>query len=375
MNAHIKVCHFTSAHKADDIRIFHKECVSLAEAGFDVYLVAANTAEATVKGVRIVNAESPKGGRFSRMLHTAKTVYEKALSLDADIYHFHDPELLRYALRLKRKGKKVIYDAHENVPKQIMAKFWINKYLRKTVSRVFERFENRVARRIDQVITATPYIRDRFLAVNPNTEDINNFPLLSELVHTPDWDAKQRECCYIGGITKVRGLGEVVESLNYLDNVKLNLAGSFDNESFKQELTSKSAWKNVIFHGYVGRKEVAEILSRSRVGIITSWPLPNHLDSLAIKMFEYMSAGIPVVCSNFPMWVQMVNEHQFGMCVDPEDPKAVAAAVQFYLDNPEEAKRTGEIGRQAVFEQFNWSIEEKKLLEVYRKLSAKLTGK
>lgn len=373
----IKVCHFTSAHNASDIRIFHKECVSLAQAGYEVYLVAANTEEKVLQGVQIISADIPSSGRISRMVKTSKAVYKKALSLDADIYHFHDPELLRFALRLKRKGKKVIYDSHENVPKQIMAKIWIPKLLRKRISVSFEKFENRVARRIDAVVTATASIRNRFVIINPNSIDVNNYPLMSELTEESNWESKLNEICYIGGITKIRGLGEVVGSLSYLEDVRLNLAGNFSqgDTEFENELRSKPEWEKVNELGYVDRPTVISIMQRSKVGIITSWPLPNHLESLAIKMFEYMSAGIPVVCSDFPMWKAMVEEDQFGICVNPLDPKEIASAVQKLINDPELSIQLGKNGRKAILEKFNWGIEEKKLIGLYKKIEPRILSK
>lgn len=366
----MKVCHFTSAHNADDIRIFHKECISLANAGHEVYLVAANTEEKTLKDVHIVSASIPASGRISRMIKTSKAVYKKALSLDADIYHFHDPELLRFALRLKRKGKKVIYDSHENVPKQIMAKTWIPKLIRKPISVLFKWYENYVVRRIDAVVTATASIRKRFVLVNSNSIDVNNYPLLHELVEETRWEEKKNEICYIGGITKIRGLGEVVESLSFLDTLRLNLAGNFsqDDSEFENQLKSNPSWSKVNELGYVDRQGVSSIMQRSKVGIITSWPLPNHLESLAIKMFEYMSAGIPVVCSNFPMWQEMVNADKFGICVNPLDPKEIAGAVQKLIDNPDLSIELGQNGRKSIVEKFNWAIEEKKLIALYDKI-------
>ena len=103
----IKVCHMTSAHGPEDVRIFHKECVSLARAGYDVYLVERGDSYEK-NGVHIVGVGQPSGGRLSRMTSFAKKVYQAALALDADIYHFHDPELLPYGLKLKRDRKSVV---------------------------------------------------------------------------------------------------------------------------------------------------------------------------------------------------------------------------------------------------------------------------
>lgn len=365
----VKVCHFTSAHPSDDVRIFHKECVSLAEAGFDVYLVAANAEEKTVDDVKIVSANVPKTGRFSRMLKTSRAVYKKARSLDADIYHFHDPELLPYAWMLKRKGKKVIYDAHEDVPKQILGKFWINKHLRTTVAVSFRTFENIVARRLDYVFTATPFIRDRFAKINRQSTDINNFPLLSELLDETDWNTKANEVCYIGGITQIRGSEQLVDSMELLPEVRLNLAGNYSPASFEKLLKSKPGWKQVNEYGFVSRKETAEIMAKSRVGIVTFLPLPNHVDAQPNKMFEYMSAGIPVIGSDFPLWKDILVKNDCGICVDPENPEAIAAAVKTLFTDPEKAKAMGQNGRKAVMDHYNWSAQASRMVAIYDELA------
>lgn len=367
----IKVCHMTSAHPADDVRIFHKECVTLAKAGFQVYLVAANAREEVVNGVQIVSANVAPSGRFSRMLNTTKAVYEKAIALDADIYHFHDPELLRFALRLKRKGKKVIYDAHEDVPKQIMGKFWINKYIRKSTSKSFEIFENFVVKKLDYVLSATPFIRDRFSEINENSVDINNFPLLIELQEESDWNSKKNEICYIGGISQIRGIEELVHAMDYLEGVKLNIAGKFSQASFEQRLKSTSAWKDkVIEFGFVSRKETAQIMANSKIGIVTFLPLPNHVDAQPNKMFEYMSAGIPVIGSRFPLWEEILIKNDCGICVDPENSFEIAEAIKFLLSNPEKSRQMGKNGRKNILEKYNWEAEGKKLVAIYENLVA-----
>lgn len=361
----IKVCHFSSAHPNDDVRIFLKECSTLAEAGFEVYLVTANGVEETVNGVRKVTASVPPTGRFSRMLKTSRAVYKKALSLDCDIYHFHDPELLPYGLKLKRRGKKVIYDAHEDVPKQILGKFWINKYLRKTVATSFRTYENYVAKRLSYIFTATPFIRDRFVQINPNTIDVNNFPLLSELAEETAWEQKKNEICYIGGISQIRGIAELVDAMEHLPDVRLNLAGSFSQSSFEAQVKEKAGWSQVNAYGHVSRKETAQIMSQSRVGMVTFLPLPNHVDAQPNKMFEYMSAGIPVVGSDFPLWNDILVKNDCGLCVDPENPQAIADAVKVLFADPEKARQMGQNGRKAVLERYNWTAEGKKMVEVY----------
>ena len=369
MSKKLKVCHFTSAHPAEDIRIFHKECVSLAKAGHEVYLVSAHSGNKKIKGVQFVGVNSPKRGRIGRMLITTREVYKKAKSLEADVYHFHDPELLFFANRLKRAGKIVIYDAHEDVPRQIMAKFWIPKLFRKIISISIEKFENSIARKLNAVVVSTPYIRERFIKINSNTVDICNYPLMQELVKSSNWEEKHNEICYVGGLSEVRGIKQLIDSLAFIPSIRLNLAGAFSNVALEQDVKARKTWKNVEFYGYVGRDELLSVFQRSKIGLVTLLATPNHVNSLPIKMFEYMGAGIPVISSDFPYWKDIVESNKCGICVDPNDPEAIAKGVQFLLDNQEEAREMGKNGRLAIIEKYNWEIEEKKLLDVYQSLS------
>ena len=127
----MKVCHITTVHKVYDVRIFHKQCCSLKKRGFNVSLIAPNAQEKEKEGVKIIGIHPLKENRIYRIFKLSKIAYQLAIETNDDIYHFHDPELLRIGLKLRKKGKKVIYDAHEDLPRQILTKHWINPFLRK----------------------------------------------------------------------------------------------------------------------------------------------------------------------------------------------------------------------------------------------------
>jgi glycosyltransferase involved in cell wall biosynthesis len=303
------------------------------------------------------------------MTKTVNQVLEKALEIDADIYHFHDPELLKIVKKLKRKGKKVIYDVHEDLPRQILAKHWIPIVFRKAISFVTEKYENRRGSTCDGIVAATPFIRDRFLKVNTNTIDVNNYPILKELLLDYDYNSKvEDEICYVGGITRVRGIIELINSLDGL-NVRLLLAGTFLEDGLREECRKMNSWNKIEELGFLNRDEVKEVYLRSKLGLVTLHPIINYLDSLPVKMFEYMAAGLPVIASDFPFWKSIVEDNNCGLCVDPLDSKALADGIMFLLNNPEEAKVMGENGKKMVKEKYNWTIEEVKLLSFYKELN------
>lgn len=362
------VAHLTSVHPRYDTRIFVKMCSSLARNAYRVSLVVADgEGDSSRNNIDILDVGVSEG-RLTRMLKTTRRIFKKAKLLDCDIYHLHDPELIPVGLKLKRLGKKVIFDAHEDYPKQLLGKPYLNPRTKIILSKAFALYERRVCGKFDAVITATPFIRDKFLQINPNTVDINNFPLLHELSNSGNWSYKQNEVAYVGGISKIRGIQEMVQAMALTQGVRLNLAGKFSEPTVEIEMKQYEAWLKVNQLGLLSRQRIKEVLSKSIAGLVTLLPAPNYLDALPVKMFEYMSAGLPVIASDFPLWREIVEENQCGLCVDPLHPKAIGEAIQYVTDHPGEAKQMGENGRKAVTEKYNWPIEEEKLLTLYKEL-------
>jgi glycosyltransferase involved in cell wall biosynthesis len=366
-----KICHLTSVHHRNDTRVFYKEIASIAKAGYHVSVIVADgKGDETREGYDIIDVGRSKN-RINRILFSTRKVYKKAIEIDADVYHFHDPELLFTGKKLKKKNKKVIYDAHEDVPKQILSKYWINATLRRFISTWVENFENKICSKLDLIITATPFIRERFLKVNPNTIDINNFPILNSSQSVGQWKNKKRAVCYIGSITEVRGVYEMVESFSKTDDVVFHLAGTYSPEDFRRKLQDSDGWKNVKEYGFVKRDQADEIMDQCIAGLVTLHPIINYLDSLPVKMFEYMSAGIAVIASNFPNWMEIIEENKCGICVDPKDPQKITEAITYLMNNQEKAQEMGARGFNLVQEKFNWENEKVKLLDSYKKLAEK----
>ncbi|MCQ6264422.1 glycosyltransferase family 4 protein [Fictibacillus sp. WQ 8-8] len=377
VNVAVKICHLTSVHPADDIRIFVKECRSLALAGHDVYLIAPNTENKIIDGVKVVGVSSTASNRYSRMIAAAKSVYQAAIEVDADVYHFHDPELMIIGLLLKKKGKKVIYDVHEDVPEQVLSKQWIPKLLRKNISVSVKKMEKYAASRFDAVVTATPTITKRFKTYNASTVTVHNFPILQELMGNPSEShtAKRKEnsFLYIGGITELRGIKEMVSAIEVLNGQgkqgELVLAGKFAPEQLEQEMKQQKGWSHVDHKGWLSRNEVKDVLDESTAGLVLIRPEPRYMVSYPIKLFEYMAAGLPSIASNFPLWEDFVIGNHCGLCVDPLDPDAVADAMRWIMEHPEEAKQMGENGRKAVIEKYNWEKESQELVALYERLA------
>lgn len=360
-----KVCHMTSAHGPEDERIFHKECVSLARAGYEVYQVSQGKSYEK-GGVHIVGVGELPAGRLARMTSFTKKVYQAALALDADLYHFHDPELLPYGLKLKKKGKKVIFDSHEDTLQSILEKEWIPSPIRKVMRLWFKCQQEKVCKRIDAVVVVTPHQVDFFKPLNPQTVQVSNFPMLEEA--PPSAASRPEVLTFAGGISRQWNHHTVIKALEELPECRYLLCGP-GSDSYLQELQALPAWERVQYMGTIPHERVAGLLAGGGVGMALlspGWNTGWYNGTMGnTKIFEEMMAGLPVVCTDFTLWREFVDRWRCGVCVNPEDPAAVAAAVQYLLDHPEEARQMGENGRRAVKEEFNWGVEEKKLLALY----------
>lgn len=357
-----RICHMTSAHPWNDIRIFVKECQSLASAGYEVFLVCEGI-DREDSGVHIVGCGKKPSSRRERMRGFAKKVYERAVGLNCDIYHFHDPELLPYGVKLKRLGKKVVFDSHEDVPGQILDKEWLPFPVRKIVSVVYKIYETNCVKQFDAVVTATPHIAELFEGRARKIMDINNFPKLDDIVfHEKDFNERENIVCYAGGINELRGEKIMLDSMRDMD-CKLIMAGDYnENEVFLNKPN------NVTYLGRINRAEINELYGKAIAGLVLLMPNPNYYWSRPIKMYEYMAAGLPFICSDFPLWKKVVEKTGAGICVSIDNIGEVKAAIDYLMTHREEAQQMGRRGRRYVVEEYNWSIEEAKLLKLYKQL-------
>lgn len=366
-----KIVHLTSAHPRYDTRIFIKQCSSLAAHGYDVTFVVADGKADECKGGVMIVSVGYLHGRLRRMFKTTRRVLEKAIKLDADVYHLHDPELIPIGVKLKQLGKRVIFDSHEDYPADIRDKPYINYFARTIVSKIYQIYERLSLKKFDAVIGATPLIKDKLSTINVNTVNINNYPIIGELMFdlVGNWSSRQHQVCYVGAISRFRGICELVHALEFsTTNTRLQLGGKFGEAEVESEIKEYAGWQYVDELGFLDREAVSVMLSRCMAGLVTFHPLSNHVNAQPNKMFEYMSAGIPVIASNFPFWKEIIEGNACGLCVDPLDPKAIAEAIDFIIKNPDRAKQMGENGKLAVQARYNWDIEAANLLKLYAKL-------
>lgn len=370
----MKICHVTSAHDSDDFRIFYSECCSLASQGDDVYLVAHGESREE-KGVHVIGAGVKPDSRKERMTTFAKKVVEKALSLDCELYHLHDPELMQFIPKIAKKGKKVVFDSHEDYKYLMLAKEWIPKPLRGIVSAIYTGFEHHVCKYLDGYIACYHWTEERVKKWVPNIKLVFNYPEWKPVDYEKSRTEDKKYFCYAGGIADQWMHENVIKAVSAVPDASYLLAGSLSDE-YGKALTELDEWKAVDYLGRVKYTELPTLMySKSIAGMCLLDYIPQcmgHIGNLSnTKLFEYMVNGLPVICTDFDLWKGVVEEHKCGICVNPHDIKAISDAITWMINNPDEAAEMGKRANEAVRTEYNWENTSKGLFEVYNYIKNK----
>lgn len=374
----MRIAHLTISHRHLDVRIFMKEARTAAAAGHDVHVLAPGPAPEPQDGVQF--HELPEGiGRttayFWRVLHHYPAILRSARAVQADVYQVCDPILIPLALVLKRRGARIVYDVHEERRLQAITKYRAagRPIVGLLSSLLWWALEVAGRRRIDQFVGATPAIAAQLPPAR--TVILCNFPLLDEFPRSDaqPYGERPNTVVYSGGMNKYRGIKEAVEAMGLLPqelDARLILLGTFSraNPGFREELEALDGWARVDYREHVPREEMAPLVAGARVGLSPLQPRREHLVALGNKMFEYMAAGIPQVCSDFPLLREIVDEAGLGVGADSTDPVAIAAAIRRLLEHPGEAEAMGRRAREAVEDRYNWESQAPALLELYEAL-------
>ncbi|KJR45700.1 glycosyl transferase, group 1 [Desulfosporosinus sp. I2] len=373
----MKVCILTTAHSPFDERIFHKEAKSLAEAGYEVVIIAPYEKSEQKEGIRI-QAVPPLSSRMDRIWRL-KSLYKLALHESADIYHFHDPDLIPVALWLSRKQRKpVVYDVHEYYGDSLLTRYWVPRPLRKIVARTVDRFEKWSARSFAGIITVNSHMAELFHRVNPEGEILHNYPLLRQFNFSRPEKLKPPVLLYLGGINRERGLEVILRAMTQVrkkyPEAVCELVGPVDTMDMGPEFSDLSPWLergNVRLRGKVPYEQVPEILAQSSIALVPLLPTLNYLKAIPVKLLEYMAAGLPVIGSQFGYIEEIIAKNQCGLLAKPGDPESLSQAICTLLEDPEKALDYGQKGWDAFHREYTWEKEQRKLLELYERILKK----
>ena len=251
---------------------------------------------------------------------------------------------------------------------QLQHKPYLPEFITKVIAKLYVPYERFIVKRIDGVVFPC-LVRGKnpFAGKCGHLAIINNVPLLREFEEIGERPSNTGfSACYVGGLRSDRGIMQDVLACNQAE-ITLRLGGLPSSLEFQQQLECADEKHLVEFCGQLDRAQVSALLQHSYVGLVTELNVGqnNQLDNLPTKTYEYMAAGLPVIISKSEYVDALIKKYLFGISVDPENVDEMAGAIRYLLDHPDEARQMGENGRRAVKEEFNWGVEEKKLLALY----------
>ena len=371
-----KVVHLTTVHHPFDTRIYHKECLSLHKAGYNVSLIVAlankkNGEEVVTKdGIRLIATKKRKS-RLARMILSTWKTYRLAKKENADYYHFHDPELLWVGWLLKNKNNHVIYDVHEDYYTGILQKDYLKRPIKKIVAKLYDIIEKFFIKCMD-IALAEKYYQERY----PEGKQILNYPILDQtlLQVKRNTEKPSNTLIYTGNVTEVRGSYLHAKLPKLPSKSEVYFYGKCDRSiAERMNAMAGSASDRLHFTGidrFVEREDIDQAyLEKNWLAGLAIFPPTEHYKRKELtKFFEYMTAGIPIICSNFPVWQKFIDRYRCGLTVDPNNPEEWEQAINYLKNYPDERQEMIANGRRAIKNELNWQAEEEKLLTWYYRL-------
>ena len=394
-----KICMLADSHDLYDDRIYWKEAVTLARAGYEVHFVLAAEEDdrgTTAEGIRFVRlrrdrfpgrpvrnylAKRMAGGLYDRM-------FREAAQVAADVYHIHDLKVNRLGTGLRKLAHhpRIVYDVHEPYPENILD-YWprrgLKGLLRRPAALLTRHWERRAAAGYDLIITTEENLCDRFRAYYPGkpVEVVYNYTDLPPAQEGGTSPAKAYDAIYTGGITVHRGAMKILEATRAAREVKPDIRILFLGTFFPPELREEmeayirehGLAEHVTLKDAVPYREVTEYYLKSRIGLGIFLPIRTHRIILQIKIFEYLNFGLPILGSHFGHIARIIGEHDCGLVVDPQDPQAIADAMLQLLNDPVRYGSMAANGMAAARAHFRWENMATHLLGLYGKLTADRT--
>lgn len=302
-----------------------------------------------------------------------------------DIVHCTHIMLLPLAVLLgKSRRAKIVYDVHEFHLEETAERLPI---LLRWLVPLLRRLEAWCVRSADGVLTvdsADDQLENRYRKYNDNVAALYNVPDLDysfddkKLRHVHRQYEGRQVVLYVGGLSSAKGALQAIEVARLViqraPDALFLFIGVFHGDtesSFWERVADYQLDKHVEFISWLPYNEMLHYLTVSKVGLVLHQPVPRYQllgKGNGRKAFTYMQFAVPIVAPEFGDVGQVVREEQCGLLVKTTAPKDVANAVIYLLEHPQEARALGERGRKAVQEKYNWGIERRKLLEVYRRL-------
>ncbi|HYF67662.1 MAG TPA: glycosyltransferase [Ohtaekwangia sp.] len=373
-------------HEWDDDRIYQRACLGLARNGLDVHLVATGqrTVEEAISPSVTVHLIKPRKG-IKRRYFSSKEAITISIKVEADIYHFHDPDLLPHIKRLKSKLPQavVIYDIHENY----VARFYqwrIPVIVKPLFSELFRRFELQIIRQIDGFSAVSESLASLFKSTEKPYVIVRNSVDISRLAEINlDTQKFDHPVIYTSGSNSDdRNIFNTVKALPLIlkthSNVQMMFVGKYVGNA-KEQLTRLAHDLNVKDRLVLGDMLPWEDnfirTAKAFCGCVFYKKNANNDVTIPNRIYEYMYCGIPVVASDYPELRKIVETANCGILVNADDPNSIAAAINLLLSDMPNAAELGKNGRKAIQEIYGYHNDLATMIKFYSTLKFSRSAK
>ncbi len=363
------ICQLASGHSVEDERILHRMARTAAHYGYRSAYAVPHDGTAACPGVELVPCPRTARTITRWQRWTAPLpLLRWALRSGGALFQIHDPDMLPVGLLLKALGRRVIYDVHDDYEASFRVRFRSRRWFGRWFPPFWWWFERNAARFFDGVVVADRHLAKKFARCAPVI--LGNFPRMD---FTPPAHADGEETfnlLYVGGVTRERGLEMALKAVQLLPatGLRLHIIGAGRQADLLEALKAEP---RVVMHGRVPWTELHRYYVRAHAGLALYQPLESFLyypGENAVKVVECMAAGIPVLCSDFPGLRAFVADSGCGLVVKPDDPRAIADAIQRLMDEPELRRKLGAAGRHLFESEYNWEKHEPQLVQLYRRI-------
>ena len=372
-----RVVHLSTVHHLHDVRITVKEAASLARAGFAVTVVARAGEPVADRPDGLALEPLPAtAGRVSRLLGVREAA-RRAIAHRPALVHLHDPELLAIVPRLRAAGARVVYDMHEDLPRQLMAKPWLPRWSRAPFSRLVAAVEPRLVARCDGLVVVDGAWLERH--PGPPAALVRNLPLAREVrargEDPPPVHRRPPRLVYAGGVDESRGATVMVRAMHAActdgaapADARLDVCGPVRPPALGDALAALDPTRRTALHGWLDRPRLLALLDGARAGLLMLAPHPNYAHAYATKLYEYLRAGLPVIASDLPSHREVIERHGCGLIVPYGDVDALADAMRRLLTDDALTERLAAGAREAWRASRTFESEFDDLLALYAKL-------
>jgi glycosyltransferase involved in cell wall biosynthesis len=363
----------STAHYTFDPRIFYRESTALADAGYDVTFVTHHDKDVNKNKIQIQSIGSADS-RLERWLDIW-AAYKSAVDIDADVYHFHDPELIPVGVLLKlTTNAKVVYDVHEDYDTVIMRRDWIPSLVSYPLAKLFPYVQSLSSRPFDAIIAATDWIQEEFEDLgHQNVHLIRNFPRISDIeISEPPIEAEAEiTMVYVGSFGGNHGLMRMIDLLEETRerdvDTELWVIGGFKKPEFEtkvnERLRESDYEERIRLLGYVDYEDMFSYLSEADIGLalvdkeLYEYCVPN-------KVFEYLAASIPVMVTDTTGMRQYLPDN-CGFRVDEMSTSDQADLIERFAGDTDSLAEMGNKGRKHVESEYCWEKEKERLVRLH----------